>query len=210
MKCHVPVVRLLLIAVFFSTSALTQTKPEEPKNPAPLPAPPGTKMETVGQAVDPSKYVLGPEDVIGISTWREPDLTLMVAIRPDGKITLPLVKEVQAAGLTPQQLTADLTERIGKFVNNPDVTIIVQAVRSKKYYIDGGVNRSGMFPMVGPVSVFEALSSAGGFKEFANPKKIRILRGNKTFNFNWKEVSRGKRMEQNILLENGDHIIVPE
>lgn len=202
-----------MIAGFFSAFVSAQTKPDTPKAPESTTAPPtapGLKpSEMVGQAVDPTKYVLGPEDVIFISTWREADFTLALAVRPDGKITLPLIHDVQAAGLTPAELTAVLKEQLGKYINNPDVTIIVEAVRSKKYYIDGEVNRPGMFALVGSLTVFEALSNAGGFKEFANPKRIRILRGSKKFRFNYKEVSNGKHMEQNIALENGDHIIVP-
>lgn len=164
--------------------------------------------ESVGAAVDPNKYVLGVEDVVWVKVWREPDFTLTLAVRPDGKITLPLINEVQAAGVTPQQLTLDLKEKLGKFINNPDVTVIVMDVRSKKYYIDGEVNRPGSFSLVSPTKVMEALSYAGGFKEFANKKKIKILRGDKSYRFNYAEVSKGKHLEQNIYLENGDHIIV--
>ncbi len=179
--------------------------PESPAPIAPQKAPPS---DGVGAAIDPHKYILGPGDVIFLRTWREPDFTMPLAIRPDGKITLPLVGEVAAAGLTPQDLTKDLTDRLGKYINNPDVTIIVQEIRSKKYYIDGEVGRPGVYPLGVPTTVLEALSSAGGFKEFANTKKIKILRNGKTLNFNWKEVTNGKHLEQNIELENGDHIIV--
>ena len=153
--------------------------------------------------------MLGSEDVIFIKTWREPDFTFQIAVRPDGKITVPLVGEVQAGGLTPQQLTNDLKESLSKFINKPDVTIFVTDVRSKKYFIDGQVNRSGSFPLVTPTTVLEALSNASGFKDFANSKKIKILRAGKSFRFNYKEVISGKKQEQNIFLESGDHIIVP-
>ena len=188
-----------------------QTKPDIPAKPTEgsSPAAPGKTPESVGAAVDPNKYVLGSEDVIFIKTWREPDFSFQVAVRPDGKITVPLVGEVQAGGLTPQQLTTELKESLSKFINKPDVTIFVTDVRSKKYFIDGQVNRAGSFPLVTPTTVLEALSNAGGFRDFANTKKIKVLRGTKSFRFNWKDVTSGKKQEQNILLESGDHIIVP-
>ena len=169
MKFRVCVNRLVLASFFLGAFAVAaQTKPSGPDVPrpgteAPVPNTPGKGPDSVGAAVDPNKYVLGPEDVIFIRTWREADFTLPVAVRPDGKITIPLIGEVQAAGLTPQQLTADLKEKLGKYINNPDVTIFVTEVRSKKYYIDGEVNRTGSFPLVTPTKVLEALSNAGGF-----------------------------------------------
>ena len=197
--------------LWLAAGASAQTKPEAPGKPTDgsLPAAPGKLPESVGAAVDPNKYVLGSEDVIFIKTWREPDFTFQVAVRPDGKITVPLVGEVQAGGLTPQQLTTDLKESLSKFINKPDVTIFVTDVRSKKYFIDGQVNRAGSFPLVTPTTVLEALSNAGGFRDFANTKKIKVLRGTKSYKFNWKDVTSGKNQEQNILLESGDHIIVP-
>ncbi len=164
---------------------------------------------TLPASVDPNKYSIGPEDVLFIRVWREPDFTFPVAVRPDGKITVPLIGEVQASGETPAQLTRTLADLLAKYLNNPDVTIFVTEVRSKKYYIDGEVNRPGSFPLVTPTTVLEALSHAGGFKDFANAKKIRILRDGKVYYFNFKDVTKGKHLEQNIPVENGDHIIVP-
>jgi polysaccharide export outer membrane protein len=186
-----------------------QTKPEptKPQSAAP-PNPAGTSAETVGAAVDPNKYLIGPEDILFIKVWRENDFTLPVAVRPDGKITMPLIGEIQAADKTPMQLTKTLTELLTKYINNPDVTVFVTDVRSKKYFIIGEVNRAGPFPLVTPTTVLEALGNAGGFREFANTKKIKILRGDKVFNFNYNDVTRAKHLEQNIYLENGDKIIV--
>jgi polysaccharide export outer membrane protein len=162
----------------------------------------------VGAAVDPNKYLIGPEDILFVKVWRETDFTMPVAVRPDGKITMPLIGEVQAAGQTPMQLTKALSELLTKYINNPDVTVFVTDVRSKKYYILGEVNRAGAFPLVTPTTILEALGNAGGFREFANTKKIKILRGDKVFNFNYNDVTRAKHLEQNIFLENGDKIIV--
>jgi polysaccharide export outer membrane protein len=206
--------RFLVFAVLAATAvssglvATGQTKPEVKPQGAQPPNPPGTS-ENSPAAVDPNKYLIGPEDVLFIRVWREPDFTGPAVVRPDGKITMPLVGEVQAGGLTPIQLTKSLTELLTKYINNPDVTVTVTDVRSKKYYIDGEVNRSGSFPLITPTTMLEALSNAGGFREFSNPKKITILRGTKILKFNYKEVIAGKHMEQNILVENGDHIHVP-
>jgi polysaccharide export outer membrane protein len=160
-------------------------------------------------AVDPEKYQIGPEDLLFVRVWREPDFTLPVAVRPDGKITMPLIGEVRAAGQSPLQLTASLKLLLLQYLNNPDVSVFVTEVRSRKFYIDGEVNRPGSFALVTPMSVLEALSRSGGFREFANTKKIRVLRSGEILRFNYKEVTNGKRLEQNIAVENGDHIIVP-
>ena len=200
----------IAVLLWGAQAGLGQTKPDVPNKPSESTSTaPGKVSDSVGAAVDPNKYVLGSEDVIFIKTWREADFTFQVAVRPDGKITVPLVGEVQAGGLTPQQLTTQLQESLSKFINKPDVTIFVTDVRSKKYFIDGQVNRAGSFPLVTPTTVLEALSNASGFKDFANTKKIKILRGSKSFKFNYKEVTSGKKQEQNIFLESGDHIIVP-
>ena len=205
-----------LLFVVGLSSARGQVKPDAPKqgevaaprSPSPVSPAPGKNPEGVGAPVDPNKYLIGPEDVMFVKTWREPDFTLPVAVRPDGKITMPLVGDLQAAGLTPLQLTADLKEKLGKYINNPDVTVIVTEVRSKKYFIDGEVGRPGAYPLVSPTNVLEALSIANGFREFAKQTDVRILRGAKSFRFNYKEVIKGKHLEQNIYLENGDHVIV--
>ncbi len=197
---------LTFIALAGGALAIGQTKPDIIKPQSPAPSGGG---EASAAAVDPNKYLIGPEDVLYIRVWREPDFTGPVVVRPDGKITLPLVGELQAGGLTPLQLTKSVTEALTKYINAPDVTISVQEVRSKKYYIDGEVNRPGSFPLITPTTILEALSNAGGFREFSNPKKIKILRGDTVLKFNYREVTAGKKREQNVLVENGDHIIVP-
>ena len=195
-------------------AASSQTKPNTSKPPVDSSAtvassaPEKAPIEGVGVAVDPNKYVIGPEDILLIKTWREPDFTLPVVVRPDGKITMPLIGEVEATNLSPQQLTTNIKEQLGKYMTNPDVNVFVQEVRSKKYYIDGEVNRPGPYPLITPIRVFEALSNANGFKDFANQKDVRILHSGKIFHFNYKDVTKGKHLDQNIYIENGDHIIV--
>lgn len=162
-----------------------------------------------------SAFIIGPEDVLAVRVWDEPNLSGPVTVGPDGMISLQLIHEVKAAGLTTSQLEAALAEQLKAYRNNPEVSVQVQAVRSRKYLIQGGVGRSGTFPLTGPTTVLEALGNCGGFKEFANPKKIYILRTKpdgtaEKIKFNYKDVSQGKHMEQNILVQNGDQIFVPE
>ncbi|MBL8230709.1 MAG: polysaccharide biosynthesis/export family protein [Bryobacterales bacterium] len=162
-----------------------------------------------GAPVDPKTYKIGAEDIIGIKVWREPDLSGPVMVRPDGKISLPLVGEIQAGGETPESLAKLITEGLGKTMTKPEVFVSVQQVNSKRYYVTGEVNKPGVFSLVTPVSVLEALSLSGGLREFADQKKIIIVRGNQRLKFNYKEVLAGKNLKQNIMVEPGDNIIVP-
>jgi polysaccharide export outer membrane protein len=190
-----------------------QNAPEQGAAPKPEEnAPPASPSAVVVPAiapVDPTTFVIGAEDTLLIQVWREPEFTRPVLVRPDGKITLPLIKEIQAGGRTPDQLAADIQKALGEFIKNPEVTVTVNQVNSKKYYITGEVNRPGAFPLAVPTRVLDALTQSGGFREFANTKKIVVLRKGERLKFNYKEVIKGKNSEQNILLENGDYIIVP-
>jgi polysaccharide biosynthesis/export protein len=174
-------------------------------------SPPALPVVPTAAPVDPKSYVIGAEDILLVRVWREPELSQGVQVRPDGKITLPLIGELQAAGLTPADLQAKIVSALSEYINKPEVIVSLQSVQSKKYYITGEVNRPGTFPLVVPVTVLEALTNAGGFREFANTKKIRILRkGSKDpLKFNYNDVSKNKNMEQNVQVENGDYIIVP-
>jgi polysaccharide export outer membrane protein len=175
-----------------------------------LPQPTAEKGPLVGGApIDNHVYVIGAEDVLAVRVWNEQQLSGEVIVRPDGRISLPLINEVQAAGLTPEKLALSIAEGLGKFITQPVVNVSVQQVRSKKYYVTGEVGRPGEYPLSVPTTVLEALSKAGGFRDFANQKKIYILRRGQRFRFNYKDVIKGKKMEQNILLESGDQIIVP-
>ena len=161
---------------------------------------------------DPN-YVIGAQDVLDISVWKEPDVSRVVPVRPDGRISLPLLNDVQAAGLTPAQLAAQITESLKKYVTNPQVTVIVTTINSQRVYILGEVTRPGAFPLIPGMSVLQALSSAGGFTQFAKVKSIfvrRIENGKEAkYPFNYREVISGKRPEQDILLKAGDTIVVP-
>jgi len=159
--------------------------------------------------VDPNTYRIGPEDVLYIRVWKEPEFSGAVQVRPDGKFTLPVVGDIIATGLTPVELAARVTDLLKTQIREPEVMVALQSVQSKKYYITGEVNRSGIFPLVVPVTVLEALTNAGGFREFAKKNKITIVRGPERIKFNFNEVIKGKKLEQNIMVKDGDYIVVP-
>jgi polysaccharide export outer membrane protein len=164
-------------------------------------------------ATDDPNYVIGPQDVLDISVWKEPELTRPVPVRPDGKISMPLLNDVQAAGKTPLQLAADITTGLKKFVTDPQVTVIVTTINSQRVFILGEVNRAGAYPLLPNMTVLQALSSAGGFTIYANLKKIYVLRveeGKQVKHpFNYKDVLAGKAADQNIFVKAGDTIVVP-
>jgi len=161
---------------------------------------------------DPN-YVIGSQDMLDISVWREPDFSRTVPVRPDGKISLPLLNDMQAAGLTPSQLAEELTKSLNKFVTNPQVTIIVTQINSQRFYVLGEATRPGAYTLIPDMTILQALSNAGGFTTYANAKKIYLLRQEngkqQKLSFNYKDVISGKRTEQNIALKNGDTIVVP-
>jgi polysaccharide biosynthesis/export protein len=161
---------------------------------------------------DPS-YVIGTEDVLTINVWKETDISRSVPVRPDGKISLPLLNDVQAAGLTPQQLANSIRDGLKKFMSDPEVTVIVTAVNSRKVYILGEVAHPGAFPLLSGMTVLQALASAGSFTQFANIKAIYVLRNENgkqvKYPFNYKAVVKGQNQSQNLELKPGDTIIVP-
>ncbi len=161
---------------------------------------------------DPS-YVIGPEDMLDISVWKEPDVSRVVPVRPDGRISLPLIHDVEAAGMSPQQLAGSVAEKLRKYLNDPQVTVIVTAINSQRVFIVGEVLRAGAFPLLPAMTVLQALSSAGGFTTFADVKKIRVVRSRNgkqvELPFNYRDVLKGDKPGQNIKLEPGDTIIVP-
>jgi polysaccharide export outer membrane protein len=186
---------------------------QEKKQPAQAGAVAGVPGAAQKPATQDPNYIIGAQDVLDISVWKEPELTRVVPVRPDGKISLPLLNDVQATGLTPLQLAAQISESLKKFVTNPQVTVIVSQVNSQRVYILGEVARAGAYPLLPGMTVLQGLSSAGGFTQFANIKKIYVLRQEngkqQKYPFNYKEVVGGKQPEQNILLKAGDTIVVP-
>ena len=161
----------------------------------------------------PADYLIGPDDVLTIVFWRDKDMSGDVTVRPDGKITLPLVNEVTAAGLTPEQLRAQLTEMAGKLIEEPSITVIVKAINSRNVFVMGQVGKPGPYRLSDRTTVLQMLAIAGGVLEYAKAKDIRIMRTEDgkqlSFKFNYKDVSVGKNLKQNIELKPGDTLIVP-
>lgn len=155
-------------------------------------------------------YTIGPEDVLAVHVWKEPEASRRVSVRPDGKISLPLVNDMQAAGLTANQLAVQLSRELKKYLTEADVSVVVEQVNSKKFYVMGEVVKPGAYPLLASTTVLQALTGAGGFRDFANTKKIYVLkaRGQRLL-FDYPAVIKGKKLEQNIFLEPGDTIVVP-
>jgi polysaccharide biosynthesis/export protein len=162
---------------------------------------------------DPA-YVIGAQDVLSISVWKNAELTeAAVPVRPDGKISMPLLNDIQAAGLTPDQLKDHITQGLKNVMDNPIVTVIVTQMNSQRVYITGEVAKPGAYPLLPQMTILQALSSAGGFTQFANLKKIYMFRtvsGKQVdFPFDYKDVIHGKNMSENVVLQPGDTIVVP-
>src|SRR5271156_1654423 len=200
---------IFLSFLIFATPAKAQqgASPKQPAVPAiatdaPKPA-----------ATTDANYTIGAQDVLDISVWKEPEVSRVVPVRPDGKISLPLLNDVPAAGMTPSQLAAQITVSLKKFVTSPQVTVIVTTINSQRIYIISEGTRPGAFPMLPGMNVLQGLSSAGGFTQFAKTKSIYVLRmedgKQQKYPVNYKAVVSGKRPEQNISLKAGDTIVVP-
>lgn len=203
------------VTVFLALAVLPlraqEANSSKPAPPSAVPATPSDAAKKSATA-DPN-YLIGAQDVLDISVWKEPEVSRVVPVRPDGKISLPLLNDVQAAGLTPPQLATQITDSLKKYVTNPQVTVIVTTINSQRVYILGEVTRPGAFPILPGMSVLQALSSAGGFTQYASVKKIFVRRfenGKEVkYPFNYKDVINGKNPEQDILLKAGDTIVVP-
>jgi len=211
-------VAVILLASAGNTQAALQGKKADKENPPVTSAQNNassgdeTKPAATPATTDPA-YIIGPQDVLDINVWKEPEMTRVVPVRPDGKITLPLINDVQAAGSTPQQLASVVTDKLRKFITEPQVTVIVTQINSQRVFVIGEVLRAGAFPLVPGTTVLQALANAGGFTTFANVKKIHVMRminGKQVeLPFNYREVLKGENSEQNIKLEPGDTVVVP-
>src|SRR5579872_6724267 len=171
-----------------------------------------SKFAPVPATTDPT-YIIGPEDMLDISVWKEPDVSRVVPVRPDGRISLPLINDVQAAGSTPQQLSNTVSEKLRKYFNEPQVTVIVTQINSQRVFVVGEVIHAGAFALIPGMTVLQALSSAGGFTTFADMKKIHVMRlvdgKHVELPFNYREVLKGDNPDQNIKLLPGDTVVVP-
>ena len=200
---------VLALMLFLSGRQTTPAQKPSDGTPAGKPVLAAQAQVTGGE----EEYKIGPQDVLRIDVWKEPEITRTVPVRPDGKISLPLLNDVQAAGLTAGQLSAFITEGLKKFINSPQVTVSVSEINSRRVYVTGEVAHAGAFPLLPNMTVLQALSSSGGFTQFAKVKAIYVLRtedGKQVKHpFNYKEVLAGRSQEQNIALQPGDVIVVP-
>jgi len=199
----------LLTLVLFAAGARAQSI-SDAKNDKPANAMQGTAPASDAGAA--SDYVIGADDTLHISVWKEPDLTETLPVRPDGKISMPLLNDVAAAGLTPLQLKDSITEKLKKYIADPRVTVVVTAMNSRRIFVTGEVLHSGPMPLLPHMTMLQALSQAG-FTQFANLKGIYLLRTENgkqdKLPFNYKEVVKGNHPEQNIVLKPGDTLVVP-
>ena len=167
----------------------------------------------VAAATESAEYVIGPDDVLSIVFWRDKDLSSDAVVRPDGRISLPLLNDVDAAGLTPSRLRARLTEEARRYVEDPNVTVVVRQINGRKVFVTGEIAKPGSYPLIGRTSVLQMLAIAGGLREYADAKNILVLRleENRTVRhtFNYQDVSKGKDLTQNLELKPGDTIVVP-
>jgi polysaccharide export outer membrane protein len=173
-----------------------------------------SKKETQPEvAVDGDQYIIGPEDVLYVHVWKEDTLTRTVPVRMDGKISLPLVQEIKAAGLTPLQLKEVVTRKLKEFIENPIVSVTVMEANSFKVYVMGQVKNPGLYRLRSETTIVQLISLVGGFAEWANPKKILIIRKEdgreKRITVNYKKIMSGKDTGSNVILKTGDTIVVP-
>lgn len=203
---RVPTLVSAAVLMLAPGTAVAQSVAGQPPPPAtaPVPAPPPVNL--------PTGYVIGPEDVLTVSFWREKDLTGDVVVRPDGKISLPVLNDMQAAGLTPERLAKDVEAAAVKFVNAPNVTVIVKEIHSRKVFVVGEVGKPGAIQLGSDMTVLQVIAEAGGLQEYAKRSDIAIVRNEngqeRRFKFNYNDVVSGKRPEQNIKLQPGDTVIV--
>jgi polysaccharide biosynthesis/export protein len=205
--------RKLTLLVFAFGGVWAQNNPSNSTDPGPpkveAPKTPGAPdPNTTGVPVDPKAYVLGELDEILIKVFRDTDFTGYYLVGPDGKITLPLIGEMQAAGLTLEGLGTKVKEALSDLIIKPDVNVLLVQINSKWYTVTGEVNRTGKYPLLKETRVFDAINETGGFRDFANRKNIIIVRGAKRIHFNYDQVKKGKKLDTNIPLQNGDTIIV--
>jgi polysaccharide export outer membrane protein len=203
---------VLALALIGTTAMESAAQVQPPPLVAPVP-PPATPPPATPALEIPPGYTIGADDVLNVMFWRDKEMTADVVVRPDGRITLPLVNDVIAAGLTPEQLRDRVRTEASKFVEEPSVTVVVKQINSRRVFITGMVGKPGAYPMTRAITVLQLISLAGGLDEFANAKKVVIMRNEGgrqvAMKFNYADVRQGKNLEQNIELQAGDTVVVP-
>jgi len=206
---------LQVLTILFAVSAVMFAQSDPASKPAAPAKQPDQSHEQGGKTPhSDNSYVIGANDVLSISVWKEPDVSRSLPVRSDGKISLPLVGELQASGQTPQQLEQEITKRLASYISEPEVTVIVTDSKSQKINILGMVSRPGAYLLTSSTTVLDAIAMSGGFKDFAKQKSIYVLRQDadgkqQRLSFNYKDVIKGKNTEQNIRLQAGDTVVVP-
>jgi|CXWL01.1.fsa_nt_gi polysaccharide export outer membrane protein len=204
---------MLLAAAGFTPLAYAQgTRTTTPAGKVTAAKAASTAARPVG-VTPPPGYLIGADDLLSVVFWGEEDMSLEVIVRPDGMISLPLLNDVQASGLTPEQLRVSITGVAGKFVEDPTVTVVVKAINSRRVFILGQIGRPGPYPLTAPTTVLQLLALAGGVNEYAKSEEIQVMRtenGKTTiYPFNYQDVVKGKKLEQNMMLTPGDTVIIP-
>ena len=203
--------RARFVVLLCLSMAPLQGRAEQATSSAPPPY--TTPIAATAVPLLPPSYVIGPEDVLQVMFWRDADMSGEVTVRPDGKISLPLLNDVHAAGLTPEQLRARIMEQARNYVDTPNATVVVKAINSRKVFVMGAIEKPGIYPLAGGMTVLQLIATAGGLKEFAKSDEIRIIRTvngqDMRYEFNYGRVVAGKNLKQNIDLKPSDTVVVP-
>jgi polysaccharide export outer membrane protein len=204
--------RVLALALLLTPwSASAQVQPVQP--PAAASHPQAASDAAIAVATAPADYVIGAEDVLQVLFWRDKDMSGEFIVRPDGKISVPLLNDVHAAGLTPEQLRAHIVEAARRYVEEPNATVVVKQINSRKVFITGSIEKPGTYPLTSRTTVLQLIATAGGLKEYAKRGEIRILRSDDgrevRLPFHYDRVISGKNLKQNVELKPGDTVVVP-
>ena len=205
---------LIVGTIPLCASAQTRSAPGAPRRPMPPRTAPAPAAVPVAAGVTaPVDYVIGADDVLTVVFWRDKDMSTDAVVRPDGKITLPLLNDIEAAGSTPEQLRDRIVKASAQFLEEPSVTITVKQINSRKVFITGEVGRPGPYPLTAPTTVLQLIAMAGGLGEFAQREDIVVMRTENgqamTFPFDYAAVAKRKKLQQNIALKPGDVVLVP-
>ena len=210
------IARSLAIVIAIAVPAVAQTQKPAPTAPTAQSVPATAAAVAAPRPTDPvvpPGYVIGTDDVLSIVYWKDKDMSADAQVRPDGRIALPLINEVQAAGLTPEQLRVRLVEESKKYMEDANITVVVRQINSRKVFITGEVFKPGPYPLTSATTVMQLISMAGGLREYADSKKIIVMRTvdgkPSSLKFNYKDVVAGKNLQQNIELKPGDTVVVP-
>jgi polysaccharide export outer membrane protein len=209
------VLRLMVAVLVLSTALLMQAQTKAALTPTTsVSAPDAVRTASGLSATASDEFIIGPGDVLAINVWKETEISKVVPVRSDGRISLPLIGELQASGLTPKQLEVEVMKRLKDYVADPSVTVVVQEIHSQKINVLGMVSHPGSFPLAKPMTVVDAIATAGGFRDFAKQKNVYVLHKDASGKqgrtaVNYKDVIKGLHPEQNIELQSGDTVVVP-